>query len=103
MAVLDRYSDYFKTSDYQFDYKKHLGCTDAIYSVRNVIEKFVSNGSTVNVCTLDWSKAFDSMKHYALLIKPMDRKRPIQLLTIFELWFSISVTSINGMVMSLIF
>jgi len=85
MAILDRYSDYFKTSDHQFGFKKYFGCTDAIYSVKNVIEKFVSNGSTVNVCTLDLSKAFDHMKHYALLtgIKLMDRKLPIQLLTIF--------------------
>ena len=95
MAVLDRYSDYFKTSDHQFGFKKHLGCTDAIYSVRNVIEKFVSNGSTVNVCTLDLSKAFDRMNHYALLIKLMDRKLPIQLLIIFELWFSISITCVK--------
>jgi len=35
MAVLDRYSDYFKTSDHQFGLKKHL----AIYNVRSVIEK----------------------------------------------------------------
>ena len=35
----------------------------------------MSNGSTVNVCrpTLDLSKAFDRMNHYALLIKLMDR------------------------------
>lgn len=35
------------------------------------------------------------MNHYALLIKLMDRKLPIQLLTIFELWFSISVTCVK--------
>ena len=46
-----------------------------------------------NVCTFDLSKAFDRMNHYALLIKLMDRKLPIQLLTIFELWFSISVAN----------
>ena len=89
MAVLDRYSDYFKTSDHQFGFKKPLGCSDAIYSVRNIIETFVSNGSIVNVCTLDLSKTFDRMNHYALLIKLMDRKHPIQLSTIFKLWFSI--------------
>ena len=61
--------------------------------MRSVIEKFVSNGSTVNVCTLDLSKAFDRMNHYALLIKVIYRKLPIQLLTIFELWFSISVAN----------
>jgi len=33
--------------------------------VRNVIEKYISNGSTINVCALDLSKAFDRMNHYA--------------------------------------
>ena len=102
MAVLDRYSDYFTTSDHQFGFKKHLSCTAAIFSVRNVIEKFVSCGSTINVCALDLSKAFDRMNHYALLLKLMDRRLPNQLLTIFELWFSISVTCVkwNGHVLS---
>jgi len=45
----------------------------------------VSNGSTVNICTLDLSKAFDRMNHHALVIKLIDRKLAIQLLTIFEL------------------
>ena len=35
------------------------------------------------------------MNHYALLTKLMDRKLPIQLLTIFESWFSISVTCVK--------
>ena len=60
----------------------------------------MSHGSTVNVCTLYLSKAFDLMDHYALLIKLMDRKLPINLLTVFEMWFRISVTFVkcNGYV-----
>ena len=48
----------------------------------------------VNVCALDLSKAFDRMNH-ALLLKLMDRRLPNQLLTIFELWFSIFVTCVK--------
>jgi hypothetical protein len=75
--------------------KKNLSCRHVIYSVRNVIEKFVSNGSTVNVCALDLSKAFDRMNHYALLIKLMDRQIPIQLLIILETWFYVSITCVK--------
>jgi hypothetical protein len=95
MSIIDRYSIYFETSDNQFGFKKNIGCRDAIYCVRNVIEHFVSNGSTVNVCALDLSKAFDRMNHYVLYIKLMDRKIPIQLLTIFESWFNSSTTCIR--------
>ena len=56
-----------------------------IVSLRNVIESYVNNGSTVNVCTLDLSKAFDRMNHHALFIKLMERKFPKELLTILEM------------------
>jgi len=63
MAIIDRYSSYFVTSDNQFGFKKNLGCRDAIYAVRNVLEHFVSSGSTINVCALDKSKVFDRMNY----------------------------------------
>jgi len=57
-----------------------------IHAVRNVIEHFFSNDSTVNVCALDSSKTFDLMNHYVLYIKLMKRKLPTQLLTALESW-----------------
>ena len=59
------------------------------------METFISNGSTVNVCTLDLSKAFDRMNHYALFLKRMDRNLPVPLLNMLELWFSISTTCVK--------
>ena len=50
MAVIDGYSSYFVTSDNQFDFKKNIGCRDAVYTVRIITEHFVCNGSTVKVC-----------------------------------------------------
>jgi len=85
MAILDRFSVYSITSDDQFGFKKNLSCRHAIYCVRNVIERFVNNGSTVSVCTVDLSMAFDRMNHYALFIKLMERKLPCELLTILEM------------------
>jgi len=95
MALLEHFAEYFVTSDHQFGFKKHLGCRDAIYSVRNVIEHFVSNGSTVNICALDLSKAFDRMNHYALFIKLIKRNLPSIILTILEEWFSVYITCVR--------
>jgi len=36
----------------------------------------VSDGSTVNICALDISKAFDRVYHFALLKLLIDRKLP---------------------------
>ena len=46
-CILDR--KYFLTSSNQFGFKKDYGCSHAIYSVRKVVEHYVSGGSTVNV------------------------------------------------------
>jgi len=60
-----------------------------------VTERYISNGFTVNMCSLDLSKAFDRTNHYALLIRLMHRNLPVQLLTVLELWFRVSVTCVG--------
>jgi len=61
-------SNYFlKTSDIQSGFKKALGCNHAIYSVRTIVESFVRKGSTVNLCAIDLSKAFDKVNLHAFL------------------------------------
>jgi len=43
------------------------------------------NGSTVNICALDLTNAFDKMNHHGLFIKLMKRNIPVQLLAIIDL------------------
>jgi hypothetical protein len=45
------------------------------------VNKFVTAGSTVNLCALDVSKAFDKVIHFGLIIKPF-RKNDCQFLNI---------------------
>ena len=71
--VLTRYSKFLSASPNQFGFKKGSSCGLAIYSVRKVVEHYTNCGSTVNVCLLDLSKAFDKMNHFALYIKLMSR------------------------------
>jgi len=75
--------------------KKRAGCSHVIYNVRNIIEHYTNNGSTVSVCSLDLSKAFDRMNHCALFIKLTERKLPNEILSILERWFDISVTRVK--------
>ena len=87
-CILDRFGCFLNTVDNQFGFKKGLGCTDAIYTVRNTVERFISGGSTVNLCALDLTKAFDKVNHHALYIKLMQRRIPNTVLCIFENWFT---------------
>ena len=85
MAVFERFSNFFETSHHQYGFKKRLGCRDAIYAVRQLVtERYISNGSTANMSTLDLSKAFDRTDRYALFIKLMQRNLPVQLLTLLN-------------------
>ena len=95
LCILDRYCDYFHTSDHQFGFKKHTSCSHVVFSVRNVIDHYVSCGSTVNVCTLDLTKAFDRMNHYVLFTKLIERKLPSQILSILEKWFNLFETCVR--------
>ena len=40
----------------------------AIYVLRSTVDYYVSFGTTVNICALDLSKAFDKMNHHGLFI-----------------------------------
>ncbi len=94
-CILRRFNNYFVSSDNQFGFKKSVGCSHAIYTVRSVVDHYVSNGSTVNLCALDVSKAFDKRNHHGLFIKIMNRCLPVSLLSTLENWFSKCVTYVK--------
>ena len=76
----DRFASFFSTSPNQFGIKKGIGCSHAIRSVRNIVDSFIQGGSTVTLCAIDLSKAFDRVNHYALFSKLMKRFVPNELL-----------------------
>jgi len=87
------------SSDNQFGFKKKSSCSHAMYSLRCVVDYYVKNGSTVNICALDLSKAFDKMNHHTLFIRLMQRhvSVPLNVLCrpILENWFSICATCVK--------
>jgi len=86
-CILCHLKKYFLTSDRQFGFKKNVGCSNAIYSLRKTIEYFNSRGSTVNICSMDLSKAFDKINFNMLFNKLMDRKVPRFFIEILISWY----------------
>ena len=68
-CIIDRYQSFLVSSDNQFGFKKGVGCSFAIRTVRSIVDYYVTNGSTVNLCAIDVSKAFDRVNNFALLNK----------------------------------
>jgi exonuclease III len=94
-CLLQQYKKYLFSSNSQFGYKKSIGCNHAHYAVQKSIEYFISRDSTVNLCSLDLSKAFDKLNRYILFAKLMDRNCPIKFINILECWFNKSYTSVK--------
>ena len=95
MCIYDRFNEFLFSANNQFGFKKGSGCRHAIYTLRKVVENFVSGGSTVNLCSIDLSKAFDTVNHYALFIKLMKRHVPVNLLDTLTHWFDHSFSCVK--------
>ena len=94
-CILNRYGSFLGTSDCQFGFKKEIGCSHAIYSLRCVIDSYINSGSTVNLCALDLKKAFDKVNHHGLYLKLMDRQIPNGLLSVLEYWYDMCTTCVK--------
>ena len=57
----------------QFGFKQKSSCNHALFTLKTVVDHHVKNCSTVNLCALDISKAFDRVDHFALLQVLMHR------------------------------
>jgi len=67
--------------------KKGLGCRNAVYAARNIVDQFIKGGgNTANLCAIDMSKAFDKINHHALFVKLMKRHVPVEFLEMLENW-----------------
>ena len=94
-VILAKFTHLFDTDSLQFSFRHGVGCGDALFTVKSVINHFTSNGCTVNVAALDISKAFDRISQYALFSKLIERNFPVQLINMFTSWHSKSFVKVK--------
>ena len=66
-CFIDKFGEFLSTDKKQFGFKKGMSCNHAIYTVRQVVERFIKAGNTVNLCSIDLSKAFDKVNYHSML------------------------------------
>ena len=66
MVLLDSNSTVFRCSDYQYGFKKAHSTVQCTFVVQEILQYYVSRGSTVHVMLLDASKAFDRVQYNRL-------------------------------------
>ena len=86
-CILDKFESLLSTNDNQFGFQERFSCSHAIYTVKSVVDRFISNGYTANLCSIDSSKAFDKVNHHALLIKLMKKHTPVILIKLLNSGF----------------
>src|SRR3989442_8944227 len=94
-AVLCKFSSLFQTDSLQFGFRSEIGCSDALFTVKSVIDYFTKNGCTLTVSALDISKAFDRISFYALFSKLMARQLPKPIIRVLLSWYEKSFTSVK--------
>jgi len=63
--------------------------------VCRAVEFYTARSSSVNLCAIDISTAFDRMNHHGLFLKLMQRKVPVNLLCVIENWFNTCMTCVR--------
>ena len=105
MTLFRLFSTQLQSDNLQYGFKRNSSCSQAIFTMRTVVDHYVNTGSTVTICALDISKAFDRVDHYALLDLLLDRHLPNNFIAIF-LQLAVQMSNIctlgNGTVFSLL-
>ena len=86
--LLLKYSEHLRTDDLQFGFKKGIGCSNAIFALRQVIEYFNDRGSNIYIASLDASKAFDRVNHFKLFAILIKMGLPPNFVNIVVNWYS---------------
>jgi hypothetical protein len=87
-CTLEKLQAYLQTSNLQFGFKKNMSCSHAIYTLRSTVDYFINSHSTVSICSIDLSKAFDKVNIYCLLHKLIKRGIHVNFIRLLECWFS---------------
>jgi hypothetical protein len=88
MVLIRLYDKRLASDTLQFGFKQNSSCKHALFTLRTVIDHYVKDGSTVNICALDISKAFDRVDHFALLQLLIDRQLPRNFIGVLLDWFT---------------
>ena len=94
IIILDRCKMQLSTTDYQFGFKQKHATDMCIYVLKEMIDYYRAHGSSVYICSLDASKAFDKINHSILFAKLINRNVPLHIVRLHGVWYSTQQLSV---------
>ena len=85
--LLKKFGNYLITSNLQFGFKRAHSTSHAIFVLKQVVDYYTKHGSNILVGFLDCSKAFDTISHYGIFLKMIERKVPLCFLKLMMFWY----------------
>ena len=85
--LMNKFGYYLSTDDLQFGYKSKHSTSHAVYILRECVNYYTTHGTNVLVSFLDCSKAFDTVSHYGLFLKLMEKEVPFCFLNLIIYWY----------------
>ena len=88
IIILERIELFVYTHENQFGFKKQHGTDTCIYVMKEIINRYQRLGSSVYLCFLDASKAFDRINHDTLFKQLVNRNVPAYIVRLLVFWYS---------------
>ena len=85
--ILHYIKDCLYTSDNQFSYKANSSTDMAVFTLKAVIDHYITSSSPVYLCFLDASKAFDRVNYWCLFKKLYNRNVPVVYIRFLIAWY----------------
>ncbi len=85
--LLVRLKDHLYTTDNQFSFKTKHSTDMCVFTLKSVIDLYISSSSPVYVCYMDASKAFDKVNFWCLFEKLQQRNVPSIYVRFLMAWY----------------